>query len=236
MRYVVFSMGQFFASDLGALKEQITEFFKEHNLESVSGDDFWRYLTTYRDAADKSPLYYLRMGMPLFDFWKTKVQKEFPIEYSSAEQELEIFNKFQSAWLSMSQISEATTLRVRDFLSYLQEHEDTVSILVSHTNHAHFAYLNQQIDEKFAPGFPYDRFRFITSMDSQQEEHTATLAHAFTIGNIVLEDDDQVVSCLRTITEDNLPQYINESHELPQGFDIDDFRSIGSFSSIAFSS
>lgn len=225
VRYVVFSMGQFFASDVSILKERISDFFAENGL-SNSGNDFWGYITTYKDAADKTPLYYLRMGMPLCDFWTTKVQKEFPMESESADAELEAFNKFQSAWLSMSHISATTLARIQDFLDYLSESEDTVFILVSHTNHAHFAYINQQLDQHFPLGFPHDKFRFITSMDSQQEEHTATLAHAFTSGSISLEDDDEVISCLRTITDNNLPKYVKKSHELPQNFDIDDFQSI----------
>lgn len=225
MRYVVFSIGQFFSSDISVLKANLTEFYAKYGRSDITGDDIWKFLASAQDESGKTHLHDLRMGGDLFNFWKQKIQVQFPINVADLPEECEIFNEFKSAWISMCKIKPETMARVNDFITYLNEHPDTTFVLISHTNHAHFESVQEQIQTYFGDRFPYDKIKFITSMTSKQETHSNTLHYAFKHRIILLESGDEVISCLNTIPDGALPEYVGLSKELSSNFDLAEFES-----------
>ncbi|MDF1757051.1 MAG: hypothetical protein P1U74_01960 [Legionellaceae bacterium] len=225
MRYVVFSIGQFFSSDISTLKTNLTEFYAKYGHSNITGDDIWKFLASVKDESGKTHLHDLRMGGDLFDFWKETIQVQFPINTAGLPEEHELLNEFKVAWNSMCKIKPETVVRVNDFISYLNEHPDTTFVLISHTNHAHFENIQEQIQTHFGDIFPHDQIKFITSMTSQQETHPNTLRYAFENQIILLESGDEVISCLNTIPDDTLSEYVDSSKELSSNFDLTEFES-----------
>lgn len=224
MRYVVFSIGQFFSSDISTLKTNLTKFYTKYGHSNITGDDIWTFLLSDKDGSGKTHLHDLRIGGDLFDFWEKTIQVQFPINVAGLPAERELFNEFKAAWNSMCEIRPETVSRVKDFISYLNECPDTTFVLISHTSHAHFESIQEQIQTYFGDSFPHNQIKFITSMTSKQETHPNTLCYAFKNQIIRCESGDEVISCLNTISDGTLPEYVDSYKELSSNFDLDEFK------------
>jgi hypothetical protein len=219
MQYVVFSIGQFCSSDLDVLKSNLSNFYRERGSE-VTGNMIWDFITKV-DASGKAPIYHLRMGMSLYEFWASKILVQFPLDLNPEIQN-ETFEEFQMAWLSMCEIKPVVTARIREFIDYLNENPDTRFILVSHTNHAHFEYIKSQLQKEFEP-FPEEQFLYVTSMDSQCEDRPSTLRYAFK-NCIDLQEEDEVISCLNAVTTETVPEYVRAYYPMSAEFSFDAFK------------
>lgn len=191
---VVFSLGQLISSNLEILKASFTEFFKAMG-KNNTGEEVWDYWDTSSILGD------LRTDKRTIGDVHTDFQQHFDVKISLED--------FLQKFKSMSKVDKSVSKRIEELYNYLQEDDDTLFLVISHTNWAHFEYIMEQLKSiipvpsnknEILPNNKdlKSRIVFAPSMLSKKQDHTDTFNWACEQLKLQ-ENSDSIVSFLNTI-------------------------------------